>query len=861
MKHYPLISALLVITMAMTVLTGWVLHVPLLVQIHPSFVAMQFNTAFCFLLSGLALLSLIGKHPRVAALASAVVVLVGSLTLLQYLLGQDLRIDELLMTHDIGVEPEHPGRPGFNTAVCFVLLGLATLIQVQLGPRRARRCVLGTIVTTLGVVSLFGYLFGVASLYGWGARLSGMALHTSLGFIAMGTAFCRFATKGAAVSARGGEPEHEAARLRPISVAIPIVVVMLCVSQALVRWQRELIMRESTNDARLLADLAERKLEDHMAGLRRMAQRWRQAKGIEHGAWDDDALQYIRDLEGLIAVAWVDATGEMRYSMIDHSAPDVLRPLRLREIADLTEQNGGEAFGLTVLPVPIRAGEQGFIAIYPVTRGEESDGHIVGVFRPRELLVDAFEIMLSRYDITVSSDHGVVFSNTLQDIVRDRFTISSPAMNQLGLGWRIEMRTKHTDRITSVGALPTAIALMGIMLACASALFLQAHHQSESQRRQNQELVKELQRQKTALDEHAIVAVTDPRGVITKVNQKFCEISQYSPQELVGRTHKLVNAGYHPRSFFTEMWKTISRGEIWRGEVCNRAKDGSLYWVNTSIVPFTSVRGKITHYVAIRNDITSSVKSERELKRLNRELERSNEEMSQFTHSVSHDLKSPLITIRGYLGHLRTDLGKGRTERAEDFIEKINAAAVSMARTIDDLLELSRVGRAAHEPQRVELGRLVQEVAMRFGDQFREAGVELVIDPGLPVVRVDRVRFAQLLQNLIANALKYGRPAQGAGRITVGCQRARGDLVIFVKDNGPGIDPAHHEKIFGIFSRIDTGVEGTGVGLALVKRIAQLHQGEVWVESSLGNGAVFCVSLPESARVSEGEPIELPVAA
>jgi PAS domain S-box-containing protein len=358
------------------------------------------------------------------------------------------------------------------------------------------------------------------------------------------------------------------------------------------------------------------------------------------------------------------------------------------------------------------------------------------------------------------------------------------------------------------------------------------------------ETLRQLQLQKDAIDQHAIVAVTDPSGVITYVNDKFCEISGYTREELVNKTHRIINSDVHPKRLFVSLWRTIAQGRTWRGEICNKAKDGSQYWVDTTIVPFTNVQGEITQYVSIRTDVTEHKMVEEELLSLNEELRQKNGEMEQFAYSVSHDLKAPTVTIRGYVGFMRQDLAQGRTDRLEGFCESIQAGACKMREIIDDLLELSRVGRVINDLEIIDTPVLIRSIASEFAPQVMELGATIEIDDDLPQIWGDRTRIRQVFQNLIGNALKYARSNDHPPRIRVLGSVDDGHTQVCVQDDGPGIDPKYQDIIFGLFQRLETQSDGTGIGLAIAKRVCELHGGRITLLPTEGGGATFCVRLP-----------------
>ncbi len=260
-------------------------------------------------------------------------------------------------------------------------------------------------------------------------------------------------------------------------------------------------------------------------------------------------------------------------------------------------------------------------------------------------------------------------------------------------------------------------------------------------------------------------------------------------------------------------------------------------------------------YDDLGQEIAVRQRAEEELAELVAELEAKNAELERFTYTVSHDLKSPLVTIQGFLGLLRKDALAGDFERMEKDIERISAAARKMQALLEDLLELSRIGRQVNPPQEVSLKELAEEAVSMVAGQLEERGVEVEISPALDVaVSGDRTRLLEVFQNLVDNASRF-MGDETAPRIEIGVEERRARLdeagpeksvpVVCVRDNGTGIDRRYLGKIFGLFERLDPAVEGTGIGLALARRIVELHGGRIWAESEgLGHGSTFCVYLP-----------------
>lgn len=251
-------------------------------------------------------------------------------------------------------------------------------------------------------------------------------------------------------------------------------------------------------------------------------------------------------------------------------------------------------------------------------------------------------------------------------------------------------------------------------------------------------------------------------------------------------------------------------------------------------------------FAAAQKELHQRIASEREKELLIKELETKTSEMERFIYTVSHDLRSPLITVSGFLGFLRDDIEKGAWEKVGKDIEILEGAITKMDRLLQDTLELSRIGRMMNPPEDVPFSDIVREALEQTSERIRSRGVSVVVADDLPAVHVDRMRAVEALVNLIENSAKY-MGDQKDPRIEIGCMRD-GETVFYVKDNGIGIDPKNHKRIFELFYKVDNRSEGTGAGLAIVKRIIEVHGGRIWIESELGKGCTVFFTLPLAGK-------------
>ena len=308
-------------------------------------------------------------------------------------------------------------------------------------------------------------------------------------------------------------------------------------------------------------------------------------------------------------------------------------------------------------------------------------------------------------------------------------------------------------------------------------------------------------------------------------------------------------AALHPEDVPRDMadLEALRQNRPVASELRTVCKDGTVRWVRIYAHPvWDEAAGQLKGIFGAVQDISARKIAEGEREALIRELETRNAELERFTYTVSHDLKSPLITIRGFLGHIEQAALEGRSEAVRADMDRVYKSTAKMHQLLDDLLELSRVGRLAKPPEDVALEAIVKDALDRTHGRLTTLRVKVEVEGGLPRVRVDRDRLVEVMQNLIDNAAKF-MGDQREPQIRIGVRDSGTERIIFVQDNGSGIEPQHQERVFNLFDKLDPKSPGTGVGLALVKRIIEVHGGRVWVQSAgRGKGSTFLFTLAET---------------
>ena len=399
-----------------------------------------------------------------------------------------------------------------------------------------------------------------------------------------------------------------------------------------------------------------------------------------------------------------------------------------------------------------------------------------------------------------------------------------------------------------------------------------------TERRQSEAALQHLTQ---ALHEHSIVTTIDVRGKITSVNDKFCEVTKYTREEVVGRNYRMVNSGHHPREFWQDLWTTIKAGRIWKGEICNQAKDGSLYWVESTIVPMRDESGTIVGFVSVRTDITERRRSAEMLAQAAREAEARNEELARanaeamaatraksvFLASISHEMRTPLNAIVG----MADLLAESRLQaHQEDYVRRLARASGSLLALVNDVLDLTKIeaDQLVIESVSFDLYALLDDVSELLAMRVQEKQLCFVVfvHPDVPQMVIgDQTRLRQVIINLAGNAVKFTRHGQVLIRVEPVVDAFDHIRIRFaVSDTGIGIPADKQARVFESFTQVDASTTrkygGTGLGLSISKRLVELMGGVLTLVSAPGCGSTFSFDLALNAS-REAAPAQSPAVA
>lgn len=375
-------------------------------------------------------------------------------------------------------------------------------------------------------------------------------------------------------------------------------------------------------------------------------------------------------------------------------------------------------------------------------------------------------------------------------------------------------------------------------------------------RRQYQQVAEHLQRIELAIDRHSIVSIGDLDGTILYVNQRFCDISGYEKNELLGANHRIVKSGLHLPTFYQTMWESITSGRTWHGELCNRRKDGSHYWVEATITPQLDDNGLPVQFISVRTDFTPLKEIQAQLMVAKAEAEAASQAKTVFLAHMSHELKTPLNSILGFSQVMQGERTPPPTADQAEMLDAIERAGRHLLMLINDLVDLAKIetGHLGLHMEALTLSPVICDCLALLKPQSQMRGITLSFDRQNDGAQVhgDRIRIKQVMLNLLSNAVKYNHEK---GAVSVSISRRAAFWHVAVCDTGPGIALKDQAALFLPFSRLRNTaqqVEGTGIGLSLSKSLIERMNGQIGVISQPGQGSDFWFDLPAADMETTG---------
>ena len=724
--------AYFVLLIGVLVLVGWYSNNVALVQIHASFVPMQYNTALGFVLSAGAVLSIFNHKTRVAVVLSSIVALIGGLTLIEYGLDVELGIDQLFMEHYITVKTSHPGRMAPNTALCFLLTGL-TLFIYSAYQKRLRLLLIAVgpaAILSLAFIAMLGYFFYVESLYGWGT-LTRMALHTSFSFIALGLALFGLVW---IEWQRQSIPLHNW-----LSYAIGMSLIILTVliwqgvgASELVK-QNKLMVREADF---ILANLQGR-INESSAALHRM--RNRQKSGQDINSWKIDAINYTQDFPFILILENQGPQAGQHKIMAPNFSPSKTTERLLEAVKSTTSFNQKHASGISH---PVQIGNAGYASWVDIYEPDSSNTRLLILFNYKLLIEDVLAKITTenRFELRLFYDQSVIFdtfkTHKGSDLAQLEHLTHTYSIKFEGAPFQVKIRPSKQSVDNWVSPLPYLILILGIIVAL----------------------------------------------LIT--------------------------------------------------------------WLLNLFQQLTEKRQLLELNLKLQSEIKEKQQVQLALSESNQQLLSSNRDLEQFAFVASHDLKEPLRKIQAF-GKLLTEEYRDKlTEDGRYYVTTMQNAAERMGQLITDLLDFSRVSSHGDSLVACDLVRAMDRAMYNLSFQLEESKAEVRIEE-LPTIQGDFMQLTLLFQNLLSNAVKFHEPTR---LLTIDIDATQNDehWLIRVKDNGIGFEQRYSEKILQIFQRLHSKqkIPGTGIGLAICRRIMERHGGRIDAQGVVNKGSCFTLTFP-----------------
>ncbi|HLQ02323.1 MAG TPA: PAS domain S-box protein [Burkholderiales bacterium] len=881
MKRAPFsaIAGALLVLLGGTVMLGWWMQLSPLVRVLPGFAPMVFNTALCFVLAGSALLTPVSdaqQHERVTAVLGGALAIIATWVLAEHLLQTDLGIDWAPLHDWLHDSDPNPGRMS-SGAVCGFLMNGAVLILAT----RVRRPWMGAVVRLLtlgigaiGVLGLVGYLVSAPLLFPQ-YLFVGVAVHTAAGLLVLAvglrSAWRRFEWGRVPLFARDDDRITFVGATILAAVALAAGIASFAILQGRVQTLvGDNALAALTRRTDMFRDLIElREVNARIAATRPAV--LRNLRVIHTGRDDGSNIANVKAVvdsflkQGFNALAYHDADDEvvasggafvqapaMVVTLVTPDKPELLWDggFLLRDRIRLRDSTG--EVGTVLAEQPLTA----LTRLAQDMSGMGATGEMVlcmsrqerlhcfpNQLNPRAFSTSLVNVAGELLPMTraLRGESGVIVT---RDYRAQNVVAAYGPIGNLGLGMVVKIDAAEIFQPIRE-QLQIVIGLLLLLVAGGTLLL-------RSQIRPLATNLRESREQFRAVTETASDAIisADGQGTIIYFNQAAERIFGYSAREALGEPLTLLmpERFQQPHALGFQRFLATRQARIIGKtlELVARNKDGKEFPIEISVANWTTANGNF--FTAILRDITSRKKAEDALTTRTAELETVNRELEAFSYSVSHDLRAPLRHVDGFSDMLREECGPALNQAGRRYLDTITESVKQMGRLIDDLLMFSKMGRVEMRQSQVSISDLVAEAIQELSSETNGRRVEWEIQ-SLPGVWGDRAMLKQVWANLLSNSIKYTRP-RGSAKIRIGCSRKNGELEFYVQDNGAGFDMKYADKLFGVFQRLHRAeeFEGTGIGLANVRRIVTRHGGRTWAEAKPDEGATFYFTLRDSAE-------------